>query len=123
MLIVCYGTLKSGYGNNRLLNTSEFVSDVTVDGYRLHYSGGTGSFPVAVKDDQSAIRAELWDISDDEDVLQRLDWLEGVPYMYTREFVSVGDKEACMYVGNPQAWKGSYQECPKDDTGKYIWNR
>lgn len=131
MLVAVYGTLKRGYGNNRLLSSSEFVCDDLVKGFLLNYSGSPGSFPVAMPDENSSIKVEVWNIGDDESTLRSLDSLEGVPYMYERHTVQTEDGLTCeMYVGTDSFWnepRGSeweriHNKVPHEN-GVYEWRR
>ena len=87
ILAFCYGTLKKGYSNNRLLATSTFVREaVTEPLYRLW---DVGWFPGLTEDSENgkAIQGEIWSI--DEQTLRRLDMLEGTPHLYRREFLKI----------------------------------
>lgn len=131
MLVACYGTLKRGYGNNRILSGSTFVCEGTVRGFLLYDSG----FPVAAHSDTDSIKVEVWDISDNKETLSRLDGLEGhrgndnPNSMYFREVVTVhtesGTMEANMYTGNPSFWRGfqGMRVEKQDETGTYYWSR
>ena len=132
MKVFVYGTLKSGYGNNRILQGTDKICDAVVQGFKLFMSG----FPVATSCHQSSISGEIWDIGDplvsesSRSVLQRLDALEGVPYMYTRENASAVDSEGNrhhveFYVGNYRTWRefSGMEECPKDENNLYTWSR
>lgn len=120
-----YGTLKSGYGNNRLLSGHTLVGMGTVVGYKLYNSG----FPVAAPSLGHSIAGELWDIGDDKATLSSLDRLESEGMMYDRVPVSVvmqdgAVESAQMYVGNRHFWRGyeTLPECPVNE-GVYRWDR
>lgn len=125
MKVFVYGTLKSGYGNNRLLSGCTLVGVGTVHGYKLYNSG----FPVASPSLEHAIFGEVWDIGENDAIRESLDRLEGEGYMYDRVSVSVvmADKsieDADMYVGNRRFWRdwGDLHECPSNE-GVYRWER
>lgn len=132
MFVVVYGTLKRGYGNNRLLQTSNFVSECIVPGYLLRNAG----FPVAFPSPDDALKGELWDIGDDLSTLSNLDRLESNGRMYNRtpvEAISLTETEpfaegvnAHMYVGVHEFWNRLEDEqlplCPVVD-GYYRWSR
>lgn len=123
MKVFVYGTLKSGYGNNRLLDGQTFLESSFLNGYKMFYSGGVGSFPCIIPDKDSVIRGEVWDIGEDMDCLQRLDWLEGHPRMYKRttEFHPYhNDLE--VYVWN-YPMNDKYVEVPKNSNNEYEWSR
>lgn len=108
MLVAVYGTLKRGYGNNRLLSSSEFLQEDFVSDFALFYSGSSASFPVAMHEESqqgSKIKVEVWNIGDCAQTLRSLDSLEGVPWMYQRKTVVTDDGLSVeMYVGNPEFW-------------------
>lgn len=133
MLIAVYGTLKSTYGNNRILQggNASLLSEGVVRGFKLYDSG----FPVAAHSDMDSIKVEVWDIFDNSETLGRLDGLEGhrgndnPSSMYFREVVTVhtdnGTLEANMYVGSPTFWRGfqGMRVEKQDETGTYYWDR
>ena len=122
MKVFVYGTLKSGYGNNRLLEGHTFVGSFVVNGFKLYNYG----FPAAKEDENSKVRGEIWDIGDDQHTLRRLDGLESEGYMYHRKEVDVVDFEekAFMYVGEDKVFHfDPSRECPINDQGEYEWSR
>ena len=130
MFVVVYGTLKQGYGNNRILSggTGAYVRDIVVQGYKLYDSG----FPVAIPSENDSIKGELWDIGDPEtniesmSTLRRLDGLEGEGRMYNRVEIIIPQDHLSfnMYVGHPRFWEPEkMDELPKDNDGNYYWER
>lgn len=83
MKVFVYGTLKKGYGNNRLLTEAEYLGEAFVEGFRMYYSWGKGSYPIVVPD-KKKIKGEVYEIKDDRNILNNLDALEGHPNMYKR---------------------------------------
>lgn len=99
-----YGTLKQGYGNNRLLRESEsvccnddFITPPEFDMLDIGNLPGLILGPYCIK-------GELWKIDD----LEPFDWLEGHPSFYHREEFSMGSYEPVWtyLIGND--WFG----CP-----------
>lgn len=88
MLIFTYGTLKKGFRNHILLAASKYVQDaVTRPLYRLY---DCGMYPCLVKDTTGngrSIHGEIYEI--DDVTLQRLDQLEGVPWLYQRDKIEL----------------------------------
>ena len=84
-LIFVYGTLKSGFGNNVLLDNSEYICKaITVDAdYDMISLGG---FPGLVNG-ENHVFGEVYNVSDD--VLGRVDVLEGNGSFYQRKKVMV----------------------------------
>lgn len=89
MRLFCYGTLKSKYGNNRLLQGATFLGEaVTIKKYFL----GSGGIPFAMTSapeggEMLPIMGEVWEIDDEH--LRRCDNLEGHPSFYTRNTIDV----------------------------------
>lgn len=113
MKVFVYGTLKRGYGNNRLLTRDGviFVGEATTeDTFDMMNSG----FPVLVfnEDFGLPVKGEVYDIGDNTDILRSLDALEGEGVMYDRTEITVvpvqqelGDQmNVSVYVGNPSYW-------------------
>lgn len=127
MLVAVYGTLKRGYGNHRLLEHAEYLGDDMISGYKLYYSSGPGSFPVAVPSEDSKIHVEVFSIGDCERTLRNLDSLEGTPWMYTREEAVTDDLRGVnFYVGNPRCFDRLEHETDSsivDETTVYNWRR
>jgi gamma-glutamylcyclotransferase (GGCT)/AIG2-like uncharacterized protein YtfP len=139
MKVFVYGTLKSGYGNNRLLTTSTLIGPAIVENVKLHHAG----FPVARESKGDVSLGELWDIGDDKRVLSNLDSLEGEGRMYNRKEFVVKTLDgishpASMYIGHPDFWgyaDGEHSSidgrwssrlippCPKNEDGQYVWGR
>lgn len=81
MLVFVYGTLLSGYGNNALLYTSTFVGRAeTQDKMSM---GARGIPYVTNKRQETKITGEVYDVTNE--VLGRLDRLEGHPDFYERK--------------------------------------
>lgn len=135
MRVFVYGTLKSGYGNNRILvqgGATLVEENKTLPGYRLWDCG----FPVAQEDEDSQITGEIWDIGNPEKedrsriTLERLDALEGEGRMYNR--VRIEKEDFSLYVGHPSWWKGRFgdslrlcfsEESDDKMTRIYTWKR
>jgi len=123
MLAVCYGTLKQGYNNHRVLSSSTSsgravkVADGVVHGYELYDSG----FPVAAASDDGSVVVEVYEV----DTLERLDMLEGFPHMYLRKEIevdsNVGKITGWMYYGNPRCWDYSKMQLCDHENGLYNW--
>jgi len=84
--VFVYGSLKNGFGNNRLLESSKFISEaITVnDNFDMTSLGG---FPGVVSEGQKRISGEVYSISND--ILSRLDVLESNGSFYTRRQIVV----------------------------------
>ena len=129
MYVFVYGSLKKGYGNNRLLQNAIFIDKgITLKPYVIY---GAGGFPVVFDTEKKGhIAGEVYDVTPAERA--RLDGLEGYPYMYHRKKVMVvldetGHRVACqMYVGTVDHWQRnirSLQQIQPDQNGVCTWNR
>jgi len=126
MTLVCvYGTLKSGYGNNRLLSGSKCISNGILLNHKLYYSYGDSGFPVAKEDLDSNVMCEVY-LVNDSSTLSRLDSLEGYRSstdsgMYLRRTGKVLNEdgsivECCYYLGSDEFWDfNSMNACPISD--------
>lgn len=100
-----YGTLKRGFPNARCIPTEHIQSVVpaSLKGFNMYSAGG---FPAIVRGD-GVVQGELITLKDDapaQDILKRVDRLEGEGRMYKRESLNVLDvsaqepQEAYVYV-------------------------
>lgn len=83
--VFVYGTLKTGYGNNRLLTNCKKMGDaITKDSsYKLYDCG----FPYMTEGDGKVV-GEFYEV--DQEALDNLDWLEGVKSgHYERRIITV----------------------------------
>ncbi len=84
IIIAAYGTLREGYGNNRLLQTSSHLgTGKTAEKYTLRASG----IPFVSKEPTSNIVVDVYKVN--KSVLSQLDSLEGHPEWYKREQIPV----------------------------------
>lgn len=112
-LVFVYGTLKRGYGNNRLLERATFVSEgETVAKCRLFNSGFPVLRPRLKKRDgawNAPVRGEVFEVNDEE-TMQRLDRLEGEGRMYHRRRKKIRLSSGAVvmayaYVGDARAFR------------------
>jgi len=117
MKIFVYGTLKRGYGNNRLLQNAKFVGEKTLEGYKLYNAG----FPVARQSYGDRVQGEVFEIADSDTMtLQLIDFLESNGRMYDR----TEHEDVSLYVGHPEYWNyETLEPCPKNADGVFVWNR
>lgn len=86
--IAVYGTLKSGYGNNFLIEDATFVGKgKTTDKYPLIIRQGGLPFLLNKKDQGYNVEVEVYLVN--KKILRRLDILEGHPEWYRRREISV----------------------------------
>lgn len=75
-----------GYGNHsRLMTNARFLGYAeTVEKYRMTYT----SYPMLTEEPDVHIKGELYEV-DEKELIDHLDDLEGVPYLYDRKEISV----------------------------------
>lgn len=84
--VFCYGTLKRGHGNHRIIANARFVGQaVTEPRFTML---GLGGFPGIVDGGETPISGELYEVTDDT-MMERLDRLEGHPGFYCRTPIRV----------------------------------
>ena len=86
--VFVYGTLKRGYGNNRLLKDAVFLGKAsTVDKWAM--TGAGRSFPYMYTEHKEGeyVIGEVYLVDDSE--LASLDSLEGYPYHYTKQEIDI----------------------------------
>lgn len=124
--VFVYGTLKDGKGNAVLLRGADFVGrGMTIKPYTMFDTGG---FPVVFQEQPNAnVQGEVYDVSDE--ILARLDRLEGHPDFFERREIEVdigdtGVYHTCwMYFGQHETWE---QRIPSlslvvPHNGAYDW--
>jgi len=80
-IVAVYGSLRKGFGNNRLLETADFVSDgITLKEFTMHSLGG---FPAIIEGGDHGVTVEMYEV--DSTTFKRLDGLEGYPDFYNRQ--------------------------------------
>ena len=123
MRVFVYGTLKRGYGNNRLLDNSTFVENAVLKDHSAIYSFGTGGFPVAFPAEGKNLTGEIWDISGPhkKETLRRLDALEGEGYMYHRIYNE--ELDASYYLGGSMWNVEKSVEVPAIAPNTHEWSR
>lgn len=103
--VFVYGTLLKGFGNHRLMSTSKYLGNATLEGFDMF---SLGAFPV-ISPGKGRIAVELYEV--DEGVMSSLDRLEGYPTFYNRMKVDIPGQE-------DQAWI-YFMENPQENYGKY----
>ena len=99
MNVFVYGTLRKGFGNHYLLETSEYLGEFRQP---IHFDMvDMGAFPGLVETNNpfsSTITVEGYKVT--EETLKRLDSLEGYPSFYNRKIIKIGDIEGYIYYLN-----------------------
>ena len=122
-LVAVYGTLKSGYGNNRLLRNEEFIGEgITKDKLSMKCYG----VPMVFKEPSTApVFVEVYRVKEKQ-LHGPLDRLEGHPNLYCRKptKVIVDDKElvSWLYYGHNRT--SDYgKEIKPNEQGIIKWER
>ncbi len=112
-----YGTLKRGGSIHWILDGYPFLGRARAKGFVLY---DLGPYPAMVRG-AGVVYGEVYEVS--EEVLQALDWVEGVPVLYRRELIEVVFEDgtplkawAYIYNGNVKGfplikegeWKSLY---------------
>lgn len=122
-LVFVYGTLKRGYGNNRLLKDAVYTGTDELPGFEMYYSYGEGSFPVIKRNGNGSVVGEVYDLSGCPHALGWLDSLEGHPEWYNRQVhETVSGVKVQTYVGLDFDFD-KMDLVPQSADGKYIWSR
>lgn len=124
ILVFVYGTLKQGYGNNRLLKTATFLGPaISVENnYQMQDHG----FPILWQNEGSGARVmgEVYRINEEQ--LTNCDHLEGNGRMYTRAersfmLLKRGGSVVTAWV---YLWNlGHYDDDIEPIEGVLIWDR
>ena len=82
MKLFVYGTLMQGFHNHGVLGNAKHIGNGYVAGKLYHLGGYPGLKP----SDEDLVYGEFYEVEDAQ--WPRLDRLEGVPHLYTRETVT-----------------------------------
>lgn len=115
-LLFVYGTLKRGYGNNRLLTNSEFVGEaVTTEKHALYRNG----IPyLKTQERVSKVYGEVYRVKEGPE-LNRIDSLEGHPNWYRRTPIEVEVNDQTLQV-ETYAYLPDVSGCTLVTDGKYV---
>lgn len=114
-LAAVYGSLRRGFGNNRVLGNSKFLGeDKTEEEYTMY---SLGAFPAIVPEGNTAIHIEVFEMENDA-TLTRLDALEGYPSFYDRKVIETKYGNAYIYFIAGTRWSedrivesGNWADC------------
>ena len=105
-----YGTLMRGKERNYIMDSlGKYIGDFELKGYKMYdfFDGFSQNYPVILytENDNDIVIGEVWE-SKYDGLTEVLDGIEGVPYLYYREYVHVDglDDFAYVYVGNKDVW-------------------
>lgn len=109
-----YGSLKEGFGNHDLLESSNFLGSYHTE-YPHYRMMSLGGFPGVIELDDCGqhhyILGELYEV--DDITLARIDMLEGNGHFYTRKLVELSETDdtilAWMYLLPPSFLDMNYE--------------
>lgn len=114
--VLVYGTLREGFGNyNVYLRPQKPIEIVKVRARMFD----VGYYPyILLGGSLREVICECYDITDQD--LERLDRLEGHPFLYTRQVITVNNIEYNIYVGNRIAAFGNHKQIFSGDWRQYM---
>ena len=112
MRVFTYGTLRKGEYNHVFLNKAHFEGVFELDGFIMRDIGG---IPMVEFGDGSIV-AERYRINNG--ILQNLDALEGVPFLYVRTALKI-DGDNCYIYLKPAGRRGTAPIVEGGDWKKY----
>jgi len=123
VLLFAYGTLMSGFGNNRLIEDQKLIgAGETSEQYTMY---GSGIPFVNENEKTSTIKGELWEVTNER--LPSVDGLEGHPNWYQRKLIPVivdgEEHQAWLYFNNDKGGNkienGDFREFRKKINNSY----
>jgi gamma-glutamylaminecyclotransferase len=113
MNIFVYGTLMSGFGNNRLLSDSKFIGNATT---KEKYTMRSRGIPfVNEHKETSKIHGEVYKVN--KSTLSSLDSLEGHPRWYYRKEIDLDMEDGSEITA--EIYFNDEKGCPIVKSGKY----
>ena len=98
MKLFSYGTLMSGQSRNSTMTSlgGKKLKNVEVEDLRLY---GNSDHPTVRKEDGHIVLGEIWEFERSEDeILSRLDRIEGYPSYYGREKIEIEGDSVWVYI-------------------------
>lgn len=120
--VFVYGSLKMGYENHYILETSTFISDATTCEKYQMYPSIDGEYPFLIKSEKvQNIIGEVY-LVNDQAILDALDQLENYPEYYLKEFIDVAIEDGSIisvltYFKNEQ----THQDCMDTSNPMSEW--
>jgi gamma-glutamylcyclotransferase (GGCT)/AIG2-like uncharacterized protein YtfP len=94
MLLATYGTLRRGECRNAILENSKYIGTfVTENPFHLF---NLGTFPGIHPGGNKGIVVDVYDV--DHETLAYCDRIEGVPWLYNRDYALINGVKAIVYV-------------------------
>jgi len=108
-----YGTLKRGGVMHWLLQDFPFLGRAKAEDFMLY---DLGPYPAMVYGD-GVVYGEVYEVS--EEVLQAIDWVEGVPVLFRREFIEVVFEDGFSLKVWAYIYNGSVKGFPRVESGEW----
>ena len=118
--IFVYGTLMTDQPNHdTFLGGSRKIADGWIDGYEMY---DLGSYP-GMKEGGGQVYGEVYTVTDE--VLEKIDWLEGEGSLYLRIPVTVHTSEENSFQADAYVYNRSVEGCARlygrYDQQEYVW--
>jgi len=115
--VFVYGTLMNNcYNHERYLKGQKYLGQAVLVGYALY---NLGSYPGIIPDEEEKVLGELYEI--DQQILKRLDVLEGNGHLYIRHSAEVMIDDAKLGA-EVYVWNGKVRKENKIDFSSQPWN-
>lgn len=116
--VFVYGSLMSGFGLHDALSASRYLGKYKTSPEWQLYS--LGPYPAAIFGD-NCIEGELYSVTDE--VLQKLDYIEGHPTYYERVRTFINGERAWIYKFVDDDLHNYYKKVEDGDWRKYCADR
>jgi gamma-glutamylcyclotransferase (GGCT)/AIG2-like uncharacterized protein YtfP len=108
-----YGTLKRGGSRHWLLQDFPFLGRAKAKGFMLY---DLGPYPAMVPG-AGVVYGEVYEVP--EEVLQSLDWVEGVPILYKRELIEVVFEDGFSLKAWAYVYNGDVKGYSRIESGEW----
>jgi gamma-glutamylcyclotransferase (GGCT)/AIG2-like uncharacterized protein YtfP len=108
-----YGTLKRGGSRHWILDGFPFLGRAKAKGFVLY---DLGPYPAMVSG-AGLVYGEVYEVS--EEILNALDWVEGVPVLYRRELIDVSLEDGLSLKAWAYIYNGSVKGFSRIEDGEW----
>jgi len=108
-----YGTLKRGGSRHWILDGFPFLGRAKAKGFVLY---DLGPYPAMVPG-PGMVYGEVYEVS--EEILNALDWVEGVPVLYRRKLIEVVFEDGLSLKAWAYIYNGSVKGFPRIESGEW----
>jgi len=108
-----YGTLKRGGSRHWIIENLPFLGRAKAKGFVLY---DLGPYPAMVPG-AGLVYGEVYEVS--KEVLQSLDWVEGVPVLYRRKLIEVVFEDGFSLKAWAYIYSGNVKGFPRIEDGEW----